>query len=278
MRVRSLAAAAVACLMMTQAVPAGTWDELRYDVIGDAEPVIDGDVVTLHTPYRTYEDPRTDVGARVTAPFGEFIQKVSLIIDENPMPVSAVFEMAEPQREFAFSTTMRINGPSMVRVLAETDQGKLYMQEAFLKTSGVGACAAPPGTDPVEALANLGTMNFKLLQADSETIMAGLNGTAPKQSTPFKDDGRPVQLDIDHPSHSGMQMDQITLLFIPMRYVETVEVQTDGKPAFTLTGSISLSENPAVRFDIPAEAVGVGVKMTDTEGAVFEETFVLPGG
>jgi hypothetical protein len=62
-----------------------------------------------------------------------------------------------------------------------------------------------------------------------------------------------------------------------MRYVETVEVETDGKPMFSLTGSISFSENPAVRFDIPAEAVGVGVKMRDTDGAVFEESFTLPG-
>ncbi|MEL7470307.1 MAG: quinoprotein dehydrogenase-associated SoxYZ-like carrier [Pseudomonadota bacterium] len=277
MKIGRVIAALAAMLIAAQAHAGETWDELRPAIFGDAVPVVSPDIVTLHAPYRTYADPRTDVGARITAPFGEFIRIVSLIIDENPMPVSAVFELAEPQREFAFSTTMRINGPSMVRVVAETDGGKFYMQEAFLKTSGVGACSAPPGTDPIEALASLGTMNFKLLPTDSKTIVAGLGKAAPLQSSPFGD-GRAVQLDIDHPSHSGMQMDQITLLFIPMRYVETVEVETDGKPAFTMTGSISFSENPAVRFDIPADSVGVGVKMTDTDGAVFEENFSLPGG
>jgi sulfur-oxidizing protein SoxY len=172
MRIRLVAA--FAAVMLAGAATSGdaqaeTWDELRTEVFGEAVPTINGDVISLHTPYRTFTDPRTDVGARVVAPFGEFIQKVSLIIDENPMPVSAVFEMAEPQREFAFSTTMRINGPSMVRVIAETDRGNFYMQEAFLKTSGVGACAAPPGTDPIEALATMRTMNFKLLPTDSET-------------------------------------------------------------------------------------------------------------
>ena len=73
-------------------------------------------------------------------------------------------------------------------------------------------------------------------------------------------------------------MDQITLLFIPARYVDTIEVKRDGQPMFTMTGSISFSENPAIRFEVPDDALGVGVKMTDTEGETFEETFTMPGG
>ena len=38
------------------------------------------------------------------------------------------------------------------------------------------------------------------------------------------------------------------------------------------------SENPAIRFEVPNDALGVGVKMTDTEGATFEEVFTMPGG
>lgn len=233
------------------------------------------EIVTLDAPYRTMNDPRTDIGASITMPFGEFIQTVTLILDENPMPVSAVFEMAEPQRAFSFAGTMRVNGPTMVRVVAETDQGKLYMAETFVKTSGTGACAAPPGTDPEIALQTLGTMKFRVLPEVNENLLASLDQAAAANGVSV---GRMVELDIDHPSHSGMQMDQISLLFIPARYVETVEIETDGKPRFTLTGSISFSENPAIRFEIPGDSVGVGVKMTDTEGAVFEEAFSLSGG
>ena len=194
------------------------------------------------------------------------------------MPVSAVFEMAEPQRAFSFMGTMRVNGPSMIRVVATTDRGKMYMQESFVKTSGTGACAAPPGTDPIEALATLGTMKFMLVpdEGNGQSILVSLE--KPKSVSGILDHARTAQLDIDHPSHSGMQMDQISLLFIPMRYVETVEVKSDDTPLFTMTGSISFSENPAIRFKIPSDAVGVGVKMTDTEGATFEESFTLPGG
>ncbi|MEM7057612.1 MAG: thiosulfate oxidation carrier protein SoxY [Pseudomonadota bacterium] len=271
-------AAAFAILVPIPVFADNTWDDLRAEIFGDAVPVVSADVVGLDVPYRTYEDPRTEIGATITAPFGEFIKSVQLIIDDNPMPVAAVFDLAEPQRVFSFSGTMRINGPSMVRVVATMNDGKLYMQESFVKTSGVGACAAPPGTDPVEALATLGTMNFLLLpdQADGKSILASLKSTS--DAEPATADTRTAQLDIDHPSHSGMQMDQITLLFIPMRYVETVHVKADDKALFTLTGSISLSENPAIKFEIPQDSVGVGVKMTDTEGATFEETFTLQGG
>ena len=119
-------------------------------------------------------------------------------------------------------------------------------------------------------------MKFKLLEGDGESVLASLDKTTPLQSG--GETGRLVQLDMDHPSHSGMQMDQITLLFIPARYVDTIEVKRDGQPMFTMTGSISFSENPAIRFEVPDDALGVGVKMTDTEGETFEETFTMPGG
>lgn len=263
-------------LLASPSLASDTWSELREQIYDDAVPVINAEVVRLDVPYRTYNDPRTDIGTHIKAPFGEFIKTVSLIIDENPMPVSAVFELAEPRRAFAFSGSMRINGPSMIRIVAETDRGNFYMQEAFVKTSGTGACSAPPGTDPLIALENLGTMKFKLLPGDGESVLASLEQKPVAQTN--GDLGRLVQLDLDHPSHSGMQMDQITLLFIPARYVDTIEVQSDGKPLFTMTGSISFSENPAIRFEVPDDALGVGVKMTDTEGAVFEETFTMPGG
>lgn len=276
MKSRRALVAVTAALLASPALANDTWEDLRPVVFGDVVPEINAEIVALDAPYRTMDDPRTDIGARVTAPLGEFVKTVTLIIDDNPMPVSAVFELAEPQRGFAFSGTMRINGPTMVRVVAETDRGNYYMQESFVKTSGVGACAAPPGTDPIVALETLGTMKFKLIPGGSESILASLEQSAPENNA--LSFGRMAQVDIDHPSHSGMQMDQITLLFIPARYVETVEVKSDGKPLFKMTGSISFSENPAIRFEVPGDAVGVGVKLTDTEGATFEETFALPGG
>lgn len=274
---RILLTAAIAAIAAGPALADDTWNDLRAEIYGDAVPTIAPDVVSLDAPYRTMTDPRTTLGATVRAPAGEFVTKVSLIIDDNPMPVSAVFEMAEPQAAFSFAGSMRINGPTPVRVVVETDRGGLYMQESFVKTSGVGACAAPPGTDPEIALQTLGQMDLGLVPGQgAEQLLASLSSKTIPQTSNVS--GQIARLSIDHPSHSGMQMDQITLLFLPARYVETVAVEADGVPQFTFTGSISLSENPEIQFQLPSGAANVDVMLKDTDGAVFEKSFPLVSG
>ena len=282
-RWRSTLAAALFGLIAAPALAGDAWSDLRPELYGKAVPLETPGIVSLAAPYRTHNDPRTTLGADIRAPLGEFISKVWLIIDENPMPVAAVIEMAEPVRDFRFSGSMRINGPTPVRAVVETDRGNLYMQEKFIKTSGVGACAAPPGTDPELALKTLGQMNLDVVTGPetdglAATLVAGAGGkTAP--ATRFPDlAGRVVELSIRHPSHSGMQMDQISLLYIPVRYVETVEVSADGRPYLTMTGSISLSEDPAIRFSVPESAARLDVRLKDTDGAEFEKSFPLISG
>ncbi len=86
-----------------------------------------------------------------------------------------------------------------------------------------------------------------------------------------------MDLDISHPSHSGMQMDQISLLFIPMRYVERVDIDLDGAGFVEMTGSISLSENPRLGLAVPRSTQSVDVTMTDTDGTVTTAHKTLPG-
>ncbi|MAU47975.1 MAG: quinoprotein dehydrogenase-associated SoxYZ-like carrier [Yangia sp.] len=234
------------------------WDSIRDQLYG-ARPMLPGDgVIALDTPYRTSNDSRTDIAAQVAAPDGAVIAAVSVVIDENPMPVSAVFALRQPQPRFFFETTFRINGPTPVHVIAETTDGRLFVTEAYVKTSGQGACAAPPGSDPEEALATLGDMVLSVTQdEDLRDRLAGLT-QGPRR----------LDVDISHPSHSGMQMDQITLLFIPMRYVETLDIATDGGGYVEMTGSISLSENPQISLSVPGATRRVGVTMTDTSGTI----------
>jgi len=236
-----------------------SWDAVRAQLY-DTRPLKDGtDVIAIDAPYRTPDDGRTDLAAQVVAPNGLNIGQVTLVLDENPMPVSAVFDLNMPLPSFYFDVTMRVNGPTPVHVIAETTDGQLWVAETYVKTSGLGACAAPPGTDPEEALASLGQMEIEM--------SAGLPGGAAGSTLQSL---RQSQLDVhvSHPSHSGMQMDQISLLFLPMRYVENVEIDLDGAGYVDLTGSISLSENPRVGMSVPSSTRSVDVTMTDTDGTV----------
>lgn len=245
------------------------WEAVKAELFGE-RVLLDGrDVIAIDAPYRTFEDSRTDLAAQVIAPGGTAVSKVTLVLDENPMPVSAVFALETPQPSFFFDVTMRINGPTPIHVIAETSDGRVFVAEQMVKTSGQGACAAPPGTDREEALATLGQMSIDVTEV--------LPGVAGGRLTSLVDRLNRMDLDISHPSHSGMQMDQISLLFIPMRYVETVDIDLDGAGYVEMTGSISLSENPRVGLAVPRRTQTVDVTMTDTDGTVATASKQLTG-
>ncbi|WP_146346685.1 quinoprotein dehydrogenase-associated SoxYZ-like carrier [Falsiphaeobacter marinintestinus] len=253
-----------AALMCATALPAfadgEAWDSVKAQLFGE-RALLDGTrVIAIDAPYRTKDDARTNLAAQIVAPNGAQIGKVTVVLDENPMPVSAVFALDAPLPSFFFDITMRVNGPTPLHVIAETTDGRLFVSEAFVKTSGTGACAAPPGTDAELALATLGQMNISVSNALPGQGIGKLSSLASRL-------GR-MDVDISHPSLSGMQMDQISLLFIPMRYVETVEIDLDGAGFVEMTGSISLSENPRVGLAVPQSTRSVDVTMTDTDGTV----------
>lgn len=262
--------AALVCANALPALAGEAWDSVREQLYGDRAMLEGANVIAIDAPYRTADDARTEMAVQVVAPRGLNVGKVTLVLDDNPMPVSAVFDMYNPQPSFYFDVTMRVNGPTPLHVVVETTDGRLWVTDSYVKTSGSGACAAPPGTDPEIAMATLGRMNLDiggLMPGKSADKLASL--TAPL---------RKMELNISHPSHSGMQMDQISLLFIPMRYIETVDIALDGAGYVGLTGSISLSENPQIGVSVPSRTQSVDVTMTDTSGTVSHINKHLAGG
>lgn len=258
---KHLAPALAAFLLCGPALAGSAWPDIQSALYGDAPVIAQSTFVTFDAPYRATDDARTVLGGHVIAPPGQRITAVTLIIDENPAPVAAEFHLAEPQAEFAFSLTTRLNGQTPLHLVALTDRDERHMTEAFLKTSGQGACAAPPGTDPVAALASLGEMELAFLpdiSAPSKSVNTRLAALAGKV--------RALDIDISHPSHSGLAMDQITLLYTPLRVVEEVAITLDNAPYLTMTGSISLSENPRLRVSIPTGTSAAEVSLSDTDG------------
>ena len=272
MKTTTLIISAMAMALANPVIAANeTWQDLREALFEDRVLTPAEKSIVIDAPYRSQEDARTRIGAHIKPPQGRYIGKVTLVLDENPMPVSAVFSFDQPVPTFQFEVTMRVNGPTPLHIVAETTDGQLYVAETFVKTSGQGACSAPPGTDEELALATLGNMAISISELDAahtlEDQMAALSVVPDKK----------VDLEISHPSHSGMQMDQISLLFIPMRYIENVEIDLDGKGFVDVTGSISLSENPRLSLSVPGETNNVDVTMTDTDGTVSKASKSLAG-
>lgn len=232
-----------------------TWEDLRFDVVGDAA-LGDGDaLLTVDAPYRAHDAAtvpivlkQDDASARILG--------ATVVIDENPAPVAGVFKFGPGMGPLDFELRVRVDQYSNVRVIAETDTG-LHMTGRFVKASG--GCSAPASKDPEQALAGLGKMK---LRAFGDTALV---------STPRRE----AQIMIRHPNYSGLQRDQITQLFIPAHFIDTLEVRQGDELLFSMTGGISISENPAFRFFYNDNgAVALTVRATDTEGNVFES--VLP--
>jgi len=241
-----------------------SWPDLRDQLYGDQFLVETGNTITIDAPYRSDMDSRTQIGATVTAPQGEMLDSVTVILDENPMPVSAVFSFEQPVSSFFFDLTMRVNGPTPLHIVAKTARGQLFVADTFVKTSGQGACSAPPGTDTELALATIGNMVIDVQEFSKEPRL--LQTALVTSEAVDLGHSKRMDLAIQHPSHSGMQMDQISLLYIPARYIDSIKVDLDGAPFVAISGSISLSENPQISLSIPAVAQSIDVTLTDTGG------------
>lgn len=226
-----------------------TWEDLRYDVVGDAEIADGAALFTVDAPYRAEDAATVPIVIRQVDPSVP-IAAATVVIDENPAPVAAVLGFGAAMQPVDFEMRVRVNQYSNVRVIAETPDG-LAMTGRFVKASG--GCSAPATKDPAAALAGMGEMRLRLF------------GEA-AQSTPRRE----AQIMIRHPNYSGLQRDQVTQLFIPAHFIDRLEVRQGDELLFTVEGGISISENPVFRFSYTENgAESFSIRATDTEGNVF---------
>ena len=232
-----------------------TWEDLRYDVVGDDKITMSDTLLALEAPYRAHDAATVPILLKQLDE-GTSISKATVVIDENPAPVAGVFTFSDAMAPLDFEMRVRVNQYSNVRVISETPDG-LHMTGRFVKASG--GCSAPASKDPAIALADMGQMRLKSF--DSAALV----------STPRRE----AQIMIRHPNYSGLQRDQITQLFIPAHFLDHIEVWQGEELLFTMDGGISISENPVFRFSYRENgALALTVKATDTDGNAFET--VLP--
>ena len=79
---------------------------------------------------------------------------------------------------------------------------------------------------------------------------------------------------VRHPNYSGMQMDQISRLYIPADFLEVLRVWQGDRLLLTVEGGISISENPVFRFGFkPDAAKTFRVEVGDTGGNRYSRVF-----
>lgn len=241
-----------------------TWESLKPDVYGD-RAIVDGTgVIAMSAPMRPKDQSNVPISADVELPSGRTIARVTFIVDENPSPVAADFTLGEGRSHISLGAKFRLNQATDVRVVVEASDGTLYMVSQHVKfAGGQAACAAPPNGDPDEIIARMGQMTF--------AHDAGASGGAAVSSM-----FRKAEVAVSHPNHTGMVLDQISLLYIPLRIVTDVEVSQGDERVFAMRGSMTLSQDPAISFDYrPNGAHDMRVSVRDSDAATWEKSFPI---
>ncbi|MEM9763016.1 MAG: quinoprotein dehydrogenase-associated SoxYZ-like carrier [Pseudomonadota bacterium] len=222
-------------------------------VISDGDTVID-----IDAPTRAQDAAIVPVSIALSPEDGRSVVEMTIIVEENPAPIAATFTFGERMgRDIELSTRLRVNAYSNIRVVAKMDDGSLLEAARFVKASG--GCSAPAVKDADAAMAALGKM--KLRHFESAEISSGM---------------AEAQVMVRHPNNSGFQVDQVTLLTIPAFFVDAMAVSVDGDPLFEMTGGISLSEDPVIRFSYPRRgAAEMDVRAADTRGGVYAKRFLV---
>jgi sulfur-oxidizing protein SoxY len=227
------------------------WDSIRKDAFGQREILDGAGKIVLDAPKRAEDAATVPIAVRMPAAFAGNVKALTLIIDQNPSPVVATFKYGEAAGagERMLATRVRIDQYSEVRVIAETNDNKLYMTKAFVKASG--GCSAPASKDAEEAAKEMGKMRIK-------TAVSKENGS------------EVAQVMLKHPNTSGMAMDQITHAYPPARFIDKLSVTTGGKLVFSMEGGISISEDPNFRFTYKGSPTDeMDVKAEDSQGTQF---------
>ena len=232
------------------------WPGLVQDIFNN-RPIDEGTgIVAIEMPYRAEDAAIVPVTLRITLSPADNrrVVAITLVIDQNPAPMAARFELGQDSSVSEISTRVRVNNYTDVHAVAELSDGKLYMTKTYVKASG--GCSAPAAKNAEEAKARLGQIRFRQFAKPTDGPQ---NGT------------REAQIMIGHPNNSGLQMDQLTRLYIPAFFINELRIWQDDALVLAMQGGISISEDPNIRFAyVPNGAKRVRVEARDTEGHLFQ--------
>lgn len=215
-------------------------------------------VVAIDAPYRAEDAAVVPIALRTLLQAGDprEVRKLTLVIDANPSPLAVTFTLGAGSHVDSIATRVRVDDYTTMHAIAELSDDKLYVASRFVKAAG--GCSAPALTLTADAVP-FGTMRFRLLGSDETHATGG---------------SREAQVMIRHPNYSGMQMNQLTRLYIPARFVQTLRVWQGERMLFSAESGISISENPSFRFDYrPNGAKEFRIEATDSTGKTFHDTF-----
>ncbi len=240
----------------------GSWPALVEEVFGN-RPIRDGaGLIGLEAPVNHPDAGAIPVVLHANGPAvgPNRIEKLTLVVDENPSPVVATFDVADRAVLRAVEATIRVNRFSFVHLVAETADGQLYAVNRYVK--GSGGCSARGVELREVAEKTLGEMSF---------------AEVAREPRPGGGVERAVDVSVKHPNYTGMQQDYVTLYYIPAHFMTEMALRQGDAPIVDIATGISVSENPhfRIRYETAAEGRDLTVDVTDSDGLRFHRSWPL---
>ncbi len=233
---------------------------LAHDFFQERKIVESADFVTLDAPAKAEDAALVPVTMAIRTPQGDSrrVVRMSLIIDNNPIPLAGVFTVGEKADLVQIATRVRVNSDTYLHLVAELSDGSLVASKRYVRAAG--GCSAPATKAVDGANSRLGQLKFRML--------------------PDIVHGRPeAVVMIRHPNFTGMQRDESTQDYTPARYVDHFAVYQGDNLVFAVDGGISISEDPNFRFAFRVdENHAIRVEAGDIAGGRFSSAWDIIGG
>lgn len=246
---------------MLAAEPYDPWPGLVQDIFNN-RPMQDGaGVIAIEMPVRAEDAAIVPVTLRskLAPDDSRRVRSITLVIDQNPAPMAAKFQLGSDANVSEISTRVRVNNYTDVHAVAELSDGQLYMVKTYVKASG--GCSAPAAGNADAAKSRLGQMRYRQF------------------ARPGESGAREAQVMVGHPNNSGLQMNQVTQLYIPAFFVSELRLWQDDSPVLAIEGGISLSENPNIRFTYVSNgAKNFRAEARDTSGQIYRNEWKIDQG
>jgi sulfur-oxidizing protein SoxY len=236
------------------------WEAIRLQLFGETEIADNAGVISLIAPGRAFDGARVPITVRSLQDQNEeaYIEKLYLIVDNNPLPVAGTFEFESAKGWSTLDTELRINEYSFMRAVAQMNDGSLYMSSAYIKA--VGGCSAPPSSYERSDANLLGSFRGGVEQLFNPKVPAT------------------ARIRIVHPNASGMQFDQFTRTYIPAHYIHTMRAEFNDETLFTLETNFSMSQDPVLGFNFqPGESGILTLSAIDSKNQTFEQSWDISG-
>ena len=235
-----------------------TWEKnVKQLLYNNNENILDGaKFMSLETPYRALDAAMVPITVKFLndQKKNDYIKSIVIVVDENPSPVVGKFNFSHKIGNASFSTRVRVDKYTYVRVIAEKNNGEKFMISNYVKAAG--GCSAPSLDDMDAVMARIGKMKMKFIQTS-------MNSNSLNKA----------KFLISHPNYSGLQFNQLTRAEIPAHFVNYIKIEQDGELIWEGTPDISLSENPSFTFNYLNTGGSIKVSVEDSEGKVFNKEF-----